>query len=260
MATDDEYLKGYSLRRNGSCEIGEMYCGHTWDSFQRCCPGETKCPNDTSGVCCPTRRDCEPELSDKARCADTTADLYYITGSKGYFCCANNTQGYSSGKNMFAGCATPEEMREISPEATLLKVTNQFILPTSTSSNTPTATSTTLSSSTPRPATATPTPTNNANTDTSHSNTGAIAGGVVGGVAGVAILIALAWCLLRRRRRQAQDSQSAQRPPVPVSELSDSTRVTELSDSTRVTELSGQGISELPGSQKQKLPPAELAS
>jgi hypothetical protein len=100
--------------------------------------------------------------------------------------------------------------------------------------------------------------TNNANT--SHSNTGAIAGGVIGGVAGVAILIALAWCLLRRRKKQAQDSQSIQRPPVPVSELSDTTRVTELSDSTRITELSGQSISELPGLEKQKLPPAELAS
>lgn len=92
---------------------------------------------------------------------------------------------------------------------------------------------------------------------------------MVGGVAGVAIVIALAWCLLRRRKKQAQDSQSIQRPPVPVSELSDSTRVTELSDSTRITELSdgyritelsGKSISELPGSDKQKLPPAELAS
>lgn len=123
-----------------------------------------------------------------------------------------------------------------------------------------TATATILSSSTPGTISATPTPTNNANTDTSHSNTGAIAGGVVGGIAGVVILIALAWYLLRRRKKKAQDSQPIQRPPMPISELSDGTRITELSDGTQITELSGQSISELPGSEKQKLTPAELAS
>ncbi|KAJ5494371.1 hypothetical protein N7463_010458 [Penicillium fimorum] len=62
--------------------------------------------------------------------------------------------------------------------------------------------------------------TNNANTNTSRSNTGAIPGGVVGGVASVTILITPA-C-------------------------------------TRVTELGGQGISELPESEKQRPPPTEL--
>ena len=41
---------------------------------------------------------------------------------------------------------------------------------------------------------------------TSHSNTGAIAGGVVGGVAGLAIVGAVAWVYLRRKRqRQGQE-------------------------------------------------------
>jgi len=38
----------------------------------------------------------------------------------------------------------------------------------------------------------------------SHSNTGAIAGGVAGGVAFLAVLIGLAWILLRKKRRNSQ--------------------------------------------------------
>ena len=46
---------------------------------------------------------------------------------------------------------------------------------------------------------------------TSHSNTRAIAGGVVGGVAGLAIAGALAWLYLRRKRqRQGQEQDQVQ--------------------------------------------------
>ncbi|KAJ5494370.1 hypothetical protein N7463_010457 [Penicillium fimorum] len=245
---------GYSLRRNGTCALGEKACTSTWDSFLTCCPGNTEC--SVSGICCPTEKNCTALLNEV--CADDTANLYYIDTNKGTFCCANDTVGFRRSNN-WVGCAKPEDVDDFGVEVTTMRPAIQTHLPTSSSSNT--ATSTTPSSSTSGAVAATPTPTNNANTDTSptptnnantgtsHSNIGAIAGGVVGGVAGVAILIALAWYLLRGRKKQAQDSQSIQRPPVPVSELS---------DSTRVTELSGQGISELPGSEKQRPPPAEL--
>lgn len=135
MATEDDYLMGYSLRRNGSCEIGEMYCGKTWGSFQRCCPGNTKCPNNTLGVCCPTRTNCNLELRDKARCADTTADLYFVKETKGHFCCTNNTLGFRRVSDNFVGCATAED--NLSPNMAMLAIIDQYTLPTSTSLSKP---------------------------------------------------------------------------------------------------------------------------
>ncbi|CAI7626141.1 unnamed protein product [Penicillium viridicatum] len=148
-------------------------------------------------------------------------------------------------------------MNDLGVEVKRMKAIVQYTPSATTSSNAPTAT--TLSSSTPGTNIATPTSSNDANTDTSHSNTGAIAGGVVGGIAGIVILIGLAWCLFRRRKKNPQDGQYIQPPPGPASELSGSERITELSGSNQITELGGQSISELPAPEHRKFPPAELA-
>ncbi|KAJ5427171.1 hypothetical protein N7465_002241 [Penicillium sp. CMV-2018d] len=251
----EQYLQGYSLRRNGSCAGGETDCGETWGSFRRCCPGNTKCPAQKNGpgICCPTTDNCKSALDNKWRCADPTADLYFIEKSEGYFCCTNDTLGlYTVSKN-YAACAKAKDMNDLGVEVKTMKAIVQYTLPATTSSNT--ATATTL----PGTNIATPTSSNDANTDTSHSNTGAIAGGVVGGIAGVVILIGLAWCLFRRRKKNPQDGQYIQPPAGPVSELSGSDQVTELSGSNQITELSGQSISELPAAEHRKFPPAELA-
>lgn len=42
-----------------------------------------------------------------------------------------------------------------------------------------------------------------------HSHTGAIAGGVVSGIAGVAIIIAILFCFFRRRRRSRHGQQAS---------------------------------------------------
>ncbi|KAJ5705235.1 hypothetical protein N7536_000924 [Penicillium majusculum] len=250
MSTD-EHLEGYSLRRNGTCLDNERDCGGTWRSFRRCCPGNTHCPAEEGapGICCPTTKNCEAALNNKARCANSTADLYNVQKTEGYFCCTDDTLGVYTVSRGYVGCAEAQDVNHLGEKVKTGVAAVQYTISTSTSSNT--ATATTLSSSTPGTISATPTPTNNANTDTSHSNTGAIAGGVVGGIAGVVILIGLAWCLFRRRRKHPQDSQYIQPPPGPVSELS---------DSNRITELSGQSVVELPGSEHRKLPPAELAT
>ena len=47
------------------------------------------------------------------------------------------------------------------------------------------------------------------------TNTGAIAGGVIGGVAGAAILVALVWFCLRRRTKQHKGNESqSESPPI----------------------------------------------
>lgn len=57
------------------------------------------------------------------------------------------------------------------------------------------------------------------------TNVGAIAGGVVGGVAGLALIVALLWFLLRRRKQQQQQSQPPPVNPAPRHELPTSPRV-----------------------------------
>ncbi|OQE23322.1 hypothetical protein PENFLA_c011G01095 [Penicillium flavigenum] len=257
MSTDNEYLMGYSLRRNFTCADGENDCGPTWNtssvSFLRCCPGNTECPvgQKTPGICCPTEEDCSDLLDEKERCADPTADLYFTDQTGGYFCCSNDTIGLYTSERQYAGCVKAEDVNDLGVKVTTMRKAVPYTLPASASSDT--ATATTLSSSTSGAIIATSTSSNNGNTGTSQPNVGAIAGGVVGGIAGVVILIGLAWCLFRRRKKQEypQDNQSIQPPPVPVSELS---------DSNRITELSGQSISELPVPSDRKSPPAELAA
>ncbi|OQE11093.1 hypothetical protein PENVUL_c003G08802 [Penicillium vulpinum] len=236
MFTDNEYLMGYSLRRNDTCADGNTEC-----------PAEQPAP----GVCCPTKEDCSASLYEKERCADPTADLYFTDQTKGSFCCANDTQGFYTSANKYAGCVKAEDVNDLGVKVTAMRKAVPYTLPTSTSSDT--ATATTLSSSTSGGITATSTSSNNGNTSTSQSNTGAIAGGVVGGIAGVIILIGLAWCLFRHRKKQKhpQDSQYIPRSQPPLSEMS---------ESNRITELSGQSVSELPASSDRKFPPAELAT
>ncbi|KAJ5827396.1 hypothetical protein N7447_004159 [Penicillium robsamsonii] len=132
-------------------------------------------------------------------CADPTAYLYFIEYTLRQFCCANDTRGFREGSDNEEGCPSGVESLPVLDQHTLSY----------------TATATTVSSTSAAV-------TNNANTDTSHSNTEAIAGGVGSGIAGAAILIALAWYLSRRRKKKnSEDDQCIQRAPVPVSELSD---------------------------------------
>ncbi|KAJ5970798.1 uncharacterized protein N7479_000716 [Penicillium vulpinum] len=79
-----------------------------------------------------------------------------------------------------------------------------------TESTTPTSTT---ASSTPTSTAASPSPVSGG--ETKQTNTGAIAGGVVGGVAGVAILIALVWFFLRRRNKNRQGNELQSMPPHP---------------------------------------------
>jgi hypothetical protein len=53
---------------------------------------------------------------------------------------------------------------------------------------------------------------------THHSHTGAIVGGVVGGIAGVAIIVVILFCFFRRRRSRHGQQGSAEHAP-PIHEL-----------------------------------------
>ncbi|KAJ5158908.1 uncharacterized protein N7500_008559 [Penicillium coprophilum] len=246
MATDDEDLMGFALRRNGTCASDEENCGVGWSPFRRCCPGRTQCPSgkDEKGICCPTSRNCLAAFYDKPRCADPTADLYFTDQTDGYHCCPNDTRGFYTVSKQYAICATEDGVKALGVKVVRMEPVVQSYLPSTSSDlgggigSTPTSDS--------------------ANSGSSHSNTGAIAGGVVGGVAGVGILIALAWFLLRRRRKNSQDTQPVQ--PVQSTQPTSffPAPASELSGSNQATEQSYQSVSELPA--ERKVRPAELAS
>lgn len=135
----DEYLEGYSLRRNGTCMDGEQDCGGTWGSFRRCCPGNTKCPAEKGapGICCPTTKNCEAALNNKWRCADSTADLYAVQKTDGYFCCTNDTLGLYTVSRGYVGCAKAQDMNDLGEEVKTLRAAVQYTLSTSTTSSKP---------------------------------------------------------------------------------------------------------------------------
>lgn len=136
----DESLQGYALRRNGSCAGGETDCGETWGSFRRCCPGNTECPAkpNSPGICCPTPENCKAALDKKWRCADPTADLYFIENTEGYFCCQNDTRGlYTVGKKNYVGCAKPRDMNDLDVEVKTMRAIVQYTLPASLNSGKP---------------------------------------------------------------------------------------------------------------------------
>ncbi|CAG8893494.1 unnamed protein product [Penicillium egyptiacum] len=183
---------GLSVRRNGSCLSTEQDCKQTWAPFHACCPGGTKCPTGQDNVkCCPSDADCT-ELVDHTRCANSSANVYKAND---YFCCAAGMQAFQQ-KNGFVGCT--EDTSTLDKSMTLLKI--RYYGTTSTSVPSSTTSPTTAITDPAAGTTSTSAPENSS----SSSHTGAIAGGVVGGVAGLAILAGLLWFLLRRRNRAKQ--------------------------------------------------------
>lgn len=135
MVADDEYLMGYSIRRNGSCPLNEGDCGATWGSFHICCPGNTTCSKMKMGVCCPDTTNCIDKLDEF--CADPTADLYFADQSDGFFCCANDTRGFNKNGGTRGGCAKTEDVHDFGAEVKTMRAIIQSARPTSTSSGKP---------------------------------------------------------------------------------------------------------------------------
>ncbi|KAJ5520740.1 hypothetical protein N7463_001193 [Penicillium fimorum] len=184
---------GFASRRLGSCAQGEISCVPTWNltatsgTFYRCCPGKSFCGRDSSGVCCPGEgQDCTEHLINPAHCADQNWDLFQNpNGHEGRFCCEKGKAGFNRPENG-VGCANEEN---ITKNDTILSVINP-----------PGKTQTFISyfpGNCAKRLACTP-----CVASTSTPNVGAITGGVVGGVAGLAIILALFWYFIRRSQKQ----------------------------------------------------------
>ncbi|EAW07103.1 uncharacterized protein ACLA_018070 [Aspergillus clavatus NRRL 1] len=194
MSAED--IEGYAVRRNSPCLEGEFSCGSTWSkSWYACCPHGSVCPgaetNYDNQICCPSMMNCTAYIDNPPVCADKTWDLYDHDGA---FCCEQGQKGFRVRDTVWVGClgndtaADPKYigLTPISKGAALTTSTPKPSLSVSSTKTTSTSAATTTATSEP---------------ETSESHTGAIAGGVVGGIAGLAAIVVLLFFLLRRRRK-----------------------------------------------------------
>ncbi|KAH7092563.1 hypothetical protein FB567DRAFT_240551 [Paraphoma chrysanthemicola] len=186
---------GFAIRRNGSCLADvEIPCGTTKDPFVGCCPNGLICPPDQYNLdCCPPGSDCADIYISppKAICANATWDLY---NNGGYFCCEKGLQGYN--RNNTNGCSRAGEAPRGVQMLSLLRPGVDAATFSSNSASPTSALATASVSLAPAPSTSTSSP-------STSTPVAAIAGGVVGGVVGLACLALLTWFLLRRKGRHA---------------------------------------------------------
>lgn len=188
-------IGGFAIRREGNCQRLEDDCGKVQAPFRACCPQDTVCDrrNTTQNIyCCPrTNLECQDEVDDDPRCSNPTWDLYQ---NFGYFCCPGGDTGYNATKTGTNGCLAAKDDPKQGQE--LLEIASKGHVPTSSSSSSPTVTVTA------EPA------------DDGGTPAGAIAGGTVGGVAGLAIILAAVWFLMRRRRQRNTVNAAFEQQPV----------------------------------------------
>ncbi|KAE8340774.1 hypothetical protein BDV24DRAFT_163993 [Aspergillus arachidicola] len=199
---------GFSFRRNGSHLSTKTDCGQTWQPFHACCPNGNHCPTQNNVNCYSSDADCGDLFQQQPHCANSIGNLLKANS---YFCCPPETVGFSRKQNGSVGCA--ESVEDVGEEYNLLAtIYTGSCLHTRLSFNiypiTPSMISTSLATSTLPTTSTTVPPTQTSTTNTSPQdrslqfsqvNTGAVAGGVVGGVAGVAIVAFLLWFYIRRR-------------------------------------------------------------
>ncbi|KAJ5165462.1 uncharacterized protein N7500_007292 [Penicillium coprophilum] len=256
---------GWAVRRNGSCLPDECSTNASHGIF-RCCPSGSICTNAYTGACCPDKGDCRDTIKNPAHCANETWDLYKNKDG-GLFCCEQGESGFRMSSGV--GCAVPGDptiggtawLPILSPgkiqllhtrdklkadmsrrEYNIQQLLNTEHLP-NIEHSIEHSIGQLLAINRLRDIEQLP---------DVDSHTGAIAGGVVGGVAGLAIIFALFWFFMRRRSKK-----QLQQNPAPVTEASmaqyhsvpPSDIRSELgSPSTRPSELEGQAsVSELPG-------------
>ncbi|CDM38226.1 hypothetical protein DTO013E5_8658 [Penicillium roqueforti] len=208
----EEYVKGYAIRRNSTCETGENQCTKkaTWGDYQACCPGNSFCFDSDTGIpniiCCDNHNNCTQAISVAPACADRSWNLFDGNGS---FCCDQGESGFRVENRVLVGCS----------EATSPGNASFITLPTisvgkSVASSTATSSSSPSSSSPSSPSTSKVA--SNSSSASSSTNVGAIAGGVVGGVAGVAAIAAILFFFVRRRKQQNTQTlaQTPYSPPV----------------------------------------------
>ncbi|KAJ9245521.1 hypothetical protein DTO169E5_826 [Paecilomyces variotii] len=224
MSDDSRSLvstSGFALRINGSCADNEQDCGGTVGSFRACCPAGSFCPSQYNVNCCPSSANCTESLVAKPKCANETWDLY---DNNGYFCCLQDTTGYSTPGNS-DGCASPGY--PFSEDETLLSKI-------SAGQNVATAASTTSSVSSP--TTTTTGSLSGTFTPPASSRIIAIAA-VMGGIGVLILIVGVIWLTFRRLRRKRRAER-----PVPVSDqVKESyTPVPELEGRDRAAELEGR--------------------
>ncbi|KAL0941524.1 uncharacterized protein CTRU02_204287 [Colletotrichum truncatum] len=220
QAQECSYEGGWALRNDRSCPpSAPVECGT--GAQPRCCPSGFTCTGDGDYVgnyCCSDPKDCRALALSHPKCPDSSWTLWGVDGKldNGGWCCTSGSNGtYRENSQGIALLCTPST-------ATSLPQSHHWAEPVSTSSCSTTTTAassaatTTSAEATSATAAGTettsqPDPTNTAAPADKESNglsSGGIAGAAIGGVAGVALIIAGIF-LMRRRKKSAAETTTA---------------------------------------------------
>ncbi|KAI1265899.1 hypothetical protein F5Y18DRAFT_30863 [Xylariaceae sp. FL1019] len=194
MATT--YSQGWAVRRSNSCSSGiEQDCGETAHSYHACCPKSSKCSKPSNDyVCCRDGEDCTADLRATPYCANSS---WVMFNNRGFFCCDRGAVGYNDSN--VDGCLPPDSNLPDGAVPLAVLVQNKTSITGPDGPDGP----------------------DDPDSDSRSSvSKGTIAGAVVGGVAGVLIILGVIWLLLRKRRKSKTASPEAQ-PIVPRADKDD---------------------------------------
>ncbi|KAI8680779.1 hypothetical protein NCS56_00483900 [Fusarium sp. Ph1] len=211
LATSCDFDGGFSVRRSNKCGDDTVSCKAGASS--RCCPQGSWCfytEPDKGGnaYCCPENSDCLKDILDYPQCAYGNRTIWVGEGRevKQSFCCDAGYRGVIRADGVGAACSQGSSMSKgetrasrFEPDATCVDTSTTIASTNSADTTTSEAAQTTSAESEADTVT----------DDDSSISGGAIAGIVIGSVAGIALIAAAAFWLFRRRAKGQNGEQKA---------------------------------------------------
>ncbi|KAI1279656.1 hypothetical protein F5Y07DRAFT_29598 [Xylaria sp. FL0933] len=210
QSSDCGFIGGYPLRQSDSCPSdAPITCGVGLQP--RCCPSGFACVADSSTngtYCCESGTNCIADVDSHPQCPKPTWNVwaYVSDGSRGW-CCEPNYYGFATLANDGVGCQRIGDTIDTDTYHTVTQFfTSSVICTSSSTTSSPTATtaSTTSTSTSPSlsgstPSGSTPSTSSMPKNHGSSLNAGSIAGVAIGAAAGIVLIAAVAWLLVKRR-------------------------------------------------------------
>ena len=187
---NSQQCPGWCFAENSNTSIPLLKCTEANGEDWYCCPGDENCSCNT-GI-------------DALKLGASQPTTVTVIGSTSWSGFVSTSSGFSTSAFALDGTTTSS-----------VAVSTTSSVATSTDINTATATASRSKSGEGSAIAASSTSSPTAVSSSSHSNTGAIAGGVIAGVIALAFIGALGWFLGRRHSRKKEANREAKQPYTP---------------------------------------------